>query len=458
MLSKLKLKIKKDSHFAELVKGSGVAFVFQILGMSLGYFFTLLVTRNFGSEVWGIFVLSFTVLQIFSVIGRLGMDTALLRFVADYSSQNKWDLVREVYLKALKFVIPFSLTLTLILFFLSPYIARYIFHKEYLGNYLRLVSIAIVPFVLLFINRECIRGLKKITEYVFLNNIIIPFLASLFLLLILIFFHYKEKNVPILSYIISIFISFSFSLFIWLRNLKFKFQKLQLLFSPSIISSTSNISYKYLLSVSIPMLLSTSMFLVMSWTDTLMLGIFRTEQEVGIYNVAFKVATLTSITLWAINTIAAPKFAEFWGKGDIKGLEKVVQQSTKLIFWTSFPILLIFWLFPSYILNIFGKEFKAGAIALIILTFGQFINSISGSVGYILLMTDQQLFLRNIIAISLFLNICFNIFLIPCLYINGAALASVFSCSFWNLAGLYYIYRKFKIKIFYNPLQLFGKK
>ncbi len=128
-----------------------------------------------------------------------------------------------------------------------------------------------------------------------------------------------------------------------------------------------------------------------------MLGMFRTEKEVGIYNVALKLAALTSITLFAINTIAAPKFAEFWGRRDIKGLGRVAQQSTKLIFWTSFPILLSFWLFPSYILNVFGSEFKAGSTALIILTFGQFINAISGSVGYILQMTGKQKVFQNII-------------------------------------------------------------
>jgi len=87
--SRIKEKISSDIHLAELVKGSGTALTLRILGLVFGYIFTLIITRGYGAEAMGIFALSFTVLQISSVIGRLGMDTALLRFVAEYSAQGK---------------------------------------------------------------------------------------------------------------------------------------------------------------------------------------------------------------------------------------------------------------------------------------------------------------------------------------------------------------------------------
>ncbi len=448
--AKIQTKIQQDVHFAELIKGSGVSFVFQVLGIACGYVFTLLVTRNLGAKAWGIFTIAFTVLQITSVIGRLGMDTALLRFVAEYSSQKKWKLVQDAYLKALKLIVPFSLFLSLILFFLSPYIAKYVFHKNYLATSLRITSVVLVPFVLLFVNRECIRGLKRIKEYAFLNNVAVPFLASLFLL---ISFHFcKRSFTPIIVYISSIFVSFLFSLFLWIKNLK------SVQFSVLNSSGTfktyipSAISYRSLLSVSIPMLLSASMFLIMQWTDTIMLGMFRSAQEVGVYNVAFKISMITSITLTAINTIAAPKFAEFWGRRDIKGLGKVAQQSTKLIFWTSFPVLLIFWLFPEYILSIFGEEFRVGSTVLRILTFGQFVNSISGSVGYILQMTGKQKVFQNIILCATIINIVLNYLLIPRIGIMGAAIASMISVVFWNISSVSYIMQKYKISTFYFPI------
>jgi len=428
----------KDTHLKELLKGSSIAFAFRIIGMITGYIFTLLITRNFGAGAMGVFALSITVLTVFSVIGRLGFDTALLRFVAEYSSQSRRDLVREIYLKTIMLVVPLTLLLSFLLFLSSPFIAKHIFHKEYLGSSFRLVSFALLPMVLIFINSESLRGLKKIREYSFLLNVSIPLFATIILTLTLLFA--KGKNAPIFSYIISVIFVSVLSFLLWQRNAKLRE-----------VSSGKSLKLKTLLNVSLPLLLSSSLFLIMQWTDTIMLGMFRTEAEVGIYNVALKVAGLTSVTLFAINSIAAPKFAEFYGKGDIKGLGKVAQQSTKLIFWTSFPILLVFLLFPWSVLGIFGAEFKSGVYALIILTLGQFVNAVSGSVGYILQMTGKQTVFQNIIIVAATINLILNAVLIPQYGINGAALASMISMTFWNLSSLFYLRVNMKINTLYCP-------
>ncbi|MFQ5836125.1 MAG: oligosaccharide flippase family protein, partial [bacterium] len=342
----------KDRHLSELLKGSSVAFAFKVFGIATSYIFFLLVTRNFGAEVMGIFALSFTVLQISSVIGRLGFDTALLRFVAEYSSQNRHDLVKEVYVKAIKMIVPFSFFLSVFLFFSAPYISKYIFHKEHLSAYFQIVSFAVLPMVLVFINSESLRGIKKIKEYIFLQNVSIFLFATVILALMLPFL--REKYVPLIACIASLVLVAFLSLVVWLKNSKL-----------NLISHKNSLKLMDILNVSLPMLLASSLFLIMQWTDTIMLGMFRTEGEVGVYNIALKVAMLTSITLFAINSIAAPKFAEFYGRGDMEGLGKVAQQSTKLIFWSSFPILLILFIFPAFILGIFGGEFKVGVFALV---------------------------------------------------------------------------------------------
>jgi O-antigen/teichoic acid export membrane protein len=431
----------KDRHLSELLKGSSVALVFKVFGIATGYIFIFLVTRNFGAEVMGILALSFTVLQISSVIGSLGFDTALLRFVAEYSSQNRPDpdLVKEVYVKAIEIIVPFSLFISILLFFSTPYISKYIFHKENLSIYFQIVSFAVLPMVFVFITAESLRGLKKIKEYMFLHDVSI-FLFSTIILVLALFF-LSEKYVPIIAYTTSlIFVAF-LSLVVWLKNSKV-----------NLISNKNSLKLKDILDVSLPMLLASSLFLIIQWTDTIMLAMFRTETEVGIYNVALKVAMLTSVGLFAINSIAAPKFAEFYGRGDMKGLGKVAQQSTKLIFWSSFPILLILFIFPSFILGIFGGEFKVGIFALIILALGQFVNSISGSVGYILQMTGNHKVFQNIILIATIINIILNAVLIPVYGINGAAFASMVSIMFWNLTSVVYIRKNLNIMTLYIPL------
>lgn len=228
MLSKLKQKINSDADFAEIVKGSSTAFILRILGIAAGYIFTLIITRGYGAETMGIFSLSFTLLQISSVIGRLGMDTALLRFVAEYSSQSKWEIVKDTYKKAIKLVLPFSFIVAISVFFLSKHMATFVFKKPHLEPYFKIASIGIVPFVLLFIHTESLRGLKKIKEYMLLQQSGVFLTASTLLGIItslLIIRNQKQllsKHIPLSVYILSVFIVSTIAYFIWIRTLNYR--------------------------------------------------------------------------------------------------------------------------------------------------------------------------------------------------------------------------------------------
>lgn len=437
LLNKLNIK-SSDIHSRELFRGSSIAFVYKVLGMSVGYIFTLLVTRNLGAEVMGIFALSITILTVFSVAGRFGMDTALLKFVAEYNSGNRMGLVKEIYIKSIKILVPYSLFLSVVLYFISPWVSDFFFQKGYLTGYIRIFSIGILPMVLISIHAESLRGIRKIASYSFLQDIAIYLFATI--IFVITMFFIKDSYVPFIAFSLSLVFVSVLSLVMWLKSSE--------LYS---VTYKNSIKTTDILKVSLPMLLSSSSFLIMGWTDTIMLGIFRTEREVGVYNVAMKVAALTSITLYAINRIAAPKFAESYAKGDTTGFEAIVRQSTRLIFWTSLPILVIFFVFPSFILGIFGEEFKAGEYALLLLTIGYFINAISGSVGYILQMTGKQKVFQNIMIVAVIINIGLNIFLIPEYGITGAAFAHLFSLAFWNISSVIYIKAAFNVTTIYFP-------
>ncbi len=215
--------------------------------------------------------------------------------------------------------------LSIAVFFLSGYIAEFVFKKPHLEPYFKIASIGIFPFVLLFIHTESLRGLKKIKEYMLLQQGGVFTLASILLgIIMLVLTNNKPaflNQIPISIYIFSIFIISSIAFYIWIKyltnsNPKSKIQNSKFLqstppnpsttFTTSTTSTTSITSttfttstsstpskpsttsmalftYKALLSVSIPMLLSSSLALIMGWTDTIMLEMFRIE-KVGIYN------------------------------------------------------------------------------------------------------------------------------------------------------------------------------
>ncbi|MBZ0158363.1 MAG: flippase [Alphaproteobacteria bacterium] len=431
-----------DAHKRELVKGSLVSFLLKAFGMVLGYAFTMLITRTYGAHTMGVFTLFITVLNIVSIVGRLGFDTALLKFIAEYSSRDRMDLARDVYLKSIKAIIPFGLCLSLLLYLASPHIAARLFGKGYLGPYFQMASFVVVPFSLLFINAESLRGLKKIKEYSFVQDMAISLLATA--LLALSFLFTREVLMPFVVYLVSVFGAFALSLFLWLRRI------------PPVPGHTGEkVELKAVLHVSLPILVSGSLYLFMGWVDKIILGIYASESDVGIYNIALKVSTLTSLSLLAVNSIAAPKFAQCYGSGDTEGLRTIAQQSTRLIFWSSVPVLALFFFFPSFTLGLFGMEFRAGAPALLLLTFGQFINAVSGSVGYLLQMTGRQKVFQNVMLLTVIINLTLNLTLVPRYGLNGAAFATMCSVILLNaipffLIRFYYGFFTFSPAVVFN--------
>lgn len=437
ILSLYQVKLR-EIHLRELLKGGVFALVYKILGMALGYVFVLIVSRQLGAGAVGQFMLSLTFLNVGSMIGKLGCDRALVRLVAQYKSQNSYNLIKYTYFRILYMCIPFALIVTgLCVLFAHP-ISAFLFKKEVFYRALQIMSLGILPMTIMFINAESVRGLKKIQLSSFIENLLSILLSTL--LLVATSYFYVDVYIAIGCYSVGLWLACALSFWIW--------------FGCSgilSVSSAKGMKTSALLGISLPMLLSSSMNVVMRWMDTIMLGMFKTEQEVGIFGVALKLADATSLVLFAVNAIAAPKFAELFGRGDLDGLRKAVSQATKLVFWASLPVFVLIGCFPSFLLSIFGPEFREGTFALLMLTSGQLISAISGSVGSLLQMTGRQKLYQNIIVFATVLKVVLNLILIPRYGINGAAFSGMFSVALINLVSVVYSKRSLMLSTLYVP-------
>jgi O-antigen/teichoic acid export membrane protein len=450
LINKLKKHIKSkipDIHLQELLKGTSTAMVIRVMGVGTSYMFTFLIAGLYGASAMGSFALAQTVLMITAIIARLGLDTASVRFVSENYSKGKYSTLRKVYFTILKMVVPMSMLLSIGLFSLAPVLARNILNKPGMESLIRIASFGVLPFVLLFIHSGSLRGMKKIIHYSLFRNMTTPFIGSV---LLLAFFYsgFTSDKYPVFAYLISIAILSVIALVVWLKKLpKTDTNK----------ERTKEVHLKGLLTVSLPMFFTSSMSYILQWTGLIILGIYRPAWEIGVYTVAFKVSLITGIALFAINSIAAPKFAELFSKNNMKDLENIVHQSTRLIFWTSAPFLILFLIFPTFFLGLFGQEFVFGKWTLIFFTIGQFINAISGSVGLILQMTGKQKVFLNIIITSTVINIILNVILIPKFGITGAAISSMISMVVWNLISIIMVRKYYMILTLYIPKILWRK-
>ena len=439
----------QDKDFSELFKKGGLSFLIRIGGQVMGFLLTLIIARYFGASGLGDYVLAIIVLRVFAMISKLGVDTTSIRVIASFSSQNKFKSIKYFRKKIVLLLIATTLVFSSIMYFNAVLLASFIGANP---EYIKLNSFLVLPMTFFILHYQSLRGLKKIAEFSFFYRMSETLFTIVSILVIMQF--NKDASVPIYGYVTSMcivsiltFISYNY----WF-NVKSKEgineQELDLM------------PLKNILAISMPLMFAQSVQFIMAWTDKLMIGNMMTSQDVGIYHIAFKLSMFATIGLMAINSIAAPKFAELYAKQDFEGLKKVVNQSTKFIFWSTIPLVIIFFIFPEFLLGLFGDKFKIGVTAFIFLSCGRLISSFSGSVGNLLQMTGKQVMFMNILFAGACINVALNYLLIPSdnLFaefgvsgINGAALASMISLSTWNLAMVYFVKREFGFYTFYNP-------
>ncbi len=425
------------ADFREILKGSSTSFIFRVIGLGCAQLFSFIVARYMGAEAWGAFSLALSIVLIGSILGTLGLDIGMLKKVAGDKDKS---LVFDLYQKAFWLAFGASVCISILFYCGAAFIAEVVFSKPDLEVFFKLAALGITPLSLIKLNSEVLRGLKKISRYAFIYYVGRYLFALLFLPLLWIFFTQS----------VSVLIAFTGGLYIlWIVS------QIWVHWEKTIFSDLENNNQaapvKKLLKISLPLLLASSLVFIKGWIDTIMVGIFLSGEQVGIYFLALKLATVLSIILSAVNVIAAPKFSEAYSNFSQKKLEQIVQQSTRLIFFTTLPFLIIFLIFPEQILALFGSEFRTGATALTLLSLGNFVNATAGSVGYFMQMTESQVAFQNITLITTFLGIGLNYWLIPIMGIEGAALSTFIGLVFWNVACAMFIKRNYNLSTYYIP-------
>jgi O-antigen/teichoic acid export membrane protein len=168
--------------------------------------------------------------------------------------------------------------------------------------------------------------------------------------------------------------------------------------------------------------------------DVVILGMARDSTEVGAYKVATQAAMVVAFCLGAIGTVSAPRMASLHAKGIRTEVRRIYRFSIIFSIVGALPIVILFIGFGRPLLVwALGEGFKTAYIPLVILCIGQLMNVAVGPVGFLLNMTGHERTVARIVATSTGINIVFNLMLVWPLGGIGAALATVFSLSYWNL-------------------------
>jgi O-antigen/teichoic acid export membrane protein len=437
-------------ELTQIAKGAGINITGKVVGSAIQYAYSLVIARVLQADAFGIFMLGFTIMSIGGAIGRLGLENGAIKFISQYNGIGDKARVKGVIVQALKYSFIASILIGAILFLTARFMSNVIFNELELEWVLKIFSLALPFYSLMIISLSCTRGFKIMKYAVYTQNL---FLHTFNLILVGIFVFLGMKLYGVASaYMITLFITATLSIYFLLKTF------------PEIWHTKTITQSKKLFRFSIPLLLVFIVNMIIMWTDTLMLGYFKTSREVGIYSAALRTAMFITTFLISFNSIFAPVISDLHNRRETKKLESLFKTVSKWIYMASLPLFLLLVLLPKEVMSMFGPEFIAGSVPLIILAFANVTNSGTGCVGYMIIMSGKQdLMMYNSLGVC-FLNIILNYLLIPSYGIIGASIASGVSLAVYAIVLLIEVYVLLKIhpynimflKITFLGLLLYG--
>ena len=398
----------------KVAKETTISFVGLGIGQGLRYVYTGLLARWVGVEYLGIYSLANAITRFAEVIGKAGLDGGLLRFVSMRSPEEQEKIQQDVG-STLKMGLVFALVLMGLQMILSGWLAISVFQGSPLLKKVIFINAFTLPFtVITLIGAAATQGFKLMKYKIAVTNIGVPIL--LVLILITTYWLWSAEMTIILPLLISSILGCLGMVYFLKRVTKINLR--------GVWKHKWNRS---ILSFSYPLMFISIIGTFMHWLDITMLGYYTDTATVGLYHPATRTAGLLRSILVAFLGIFAPLISELFAQKKLSEMHALYKLTTRWILTLALPFTVIFLVFPTKIMLLFGGQYTPAAQVLMLLTCATLIQSFIGAGGPTLTMTGHpKVNLMNSIIVVI-LNVTLNALWIPKYGITGAAWATLIS-------------------------------
>jgi O-antigen/teichoic acid export membrane protein len=177
------------------------------------------------------------------------------------------------------------------------------------------------------------------------------------------------------------------------------------------------------LSISTPIFLVEAFYLLLTYSDVIILKQFRSPDEVAIYYAAAKTLALVAFVYYSVAQTIAHKFAEYHVTGDHQRLAAFLKQAVRLTFWPSLGAIVVLLVLGRPLLRLFGADFVSGYYLMFIIAIGLLARAAVGPAERLLNMLGERRSCALVYGAAFALNVVLCVLLIPPLGLAGAAIA-----------------------------------
>jgi O-antigen/teichoic acid export membrane protein len=413
---------RQASNIPNLAKGAIINLFGAVSRTVLLFVYTVFLARTLSASDLGIYFLIFTIINIMGVVAIVGLDFGIVRYVALFAGEGKYRLVQKTLSAGLFLGIPISIAVTVAVIGAAPQLSSMVMEGSSVEvTALRIFALSIPFWVLARLLNATTQGINRMQYQVYSRDV-------------------GEQLSKIVFSVVAVGLGAGLVGVIWANAASVVLAAAMSLWfvlvalprvdpaQPSSPSPAARI-FRY----SYPLAFSNILGIVLAWVDMLLMGYLGTPTDVGYYGAALRVGTGGSVVLVAFATVFTPVISDLYNRNRSSELHTLYKTVGRWIFLCSLPIFLVTATLADPLMNMFGSEFLAGSIALILLALGQLINASTGTAGLMVLMSGRSKMEMVNVSASLVVNVALCFLLIPGLGVVGAAIANATAAGVINL-------------------------
>ncbi|WP_436347959.1 flippase [Natronorubrum sp. FCH18a] len=410
-----------------LAKQGSITFVGNVINGALGFAIVMLMTRFVSPSVYGLFVLATSVILFMQVFANLGLPLAIDYFVPQYLEDGEHGKAKGVIVQVTATVLITSSLVAFALAVSASYIAE-LFQEPAMGVGLLLLSVTIPMLAIYNVLLTSYYSIKKLQYRVIMRDLVRPivrFTVTAGLLLV----GYGLLGL-ITGYVVGLFVAITIGAAV------FVYKAWNLL-----TADIELVAPGPLVKYSLPLAMTSVVFVLMGHVDYFVLGFFLDSDDVGIYRVGYMLGSGLMIIFNSLSPVFKPLIAET--RDDIDLVEERFRIMARWIAGITLPIAIFLSLgASSYLAVLYTPQYSEASAVVALLavaflfnvTFGGPDGSLLQGLGYSRVVFGNTLVLFGT-------NFLVSFTLVPFVGIEGTAIGSataLFLVGGMTLVEIYY--------------------
>ncbi|HTB04278.1 MAG TPA: flippase [Bradyrhizobium sp.] len=407
---------------------AGTIFIIRVVSAAMAYLSQILLARWMGGSDYGVYVYVWTWVLLLGSMMDFGISASAQKIIPEYRTSGEHALLRGFLSGSRWLTFAVSSIVSLLLAFVVKMLSPWIDAGEMVPLYLGCLTLP--AFVVANTQDGIARShdwmrLGLMPQFIVRQSLIIGFTAGA----VALGFHLGAAAAMLAS-ASAVWIAMIGQMLVLNRRL-----------DGHIEPGAKAYDFRGWLAISLPILLVEGFYLLLSYTDVLVLQQFRPSEEVGVYFAVVKTLALVSFIHYAMSATTAHRFAEYHAQGDSQRLSAYVAHAIKWTFWPSLAATALLLVFGKPLLWLFGPQFVGGYDIMFVAAIGLVVRSAIGPVERLLNMLGHQHICAMAYALAFVMNVVLCVALVPRYGGHGAAAATSISLTFETVL-LFWIVRQ----------------